>query len=223
MNKLGANLGAAFRDVAKPQSGLLLQEFSAIVHVQGMHFQRCQTDEKARSGKILFVVFVIPDHMAHVLAQKALDALVKFLPPIDVLLIHSPGPVGLFWLWLERGDRFRFLVIKRDVGDQIPNNGKGFHRSNSNQLAGFKKVHACHAHESGLAVDLGTARSAFTGLTVPPDCQVIRPGSLDGMNEVKNNHSFFRRNAIFPKCPTCAVAAPTRIMTMRVAIIVDPR
>jgi hypothetical protein len=33
MNLLRANLGAALRDVAKTQSGLLLQEFSAIVGI----------------------------------------------------------------------------------------------------------------------------------------------------------------------------------------------
>ena len=40
------------------------------------------------------VLVVIAQHVAHVLAQKALDALPEFLHAVDVLLLHAPRAVG---------------------------------------------------------------------------------------------------------------------------------
>jgi len=58
---------------------------------------------------------VVTDHVADVLAQEALDALVKLLDAIDVLLHHTVAAVGLWRLEPERRDLLGLLVVVGDV------------------------------------------------------------------------------------------------------------
>ena len=49
------------------------------------------------------VQVVIPEHVADVLAEEALDALPEFLDPVHVFLLHPPGAVRR--VGLARGER----------------------------------------------------------------------------------------------------------------------
>ena len=57
-----------------------------------MHLERGDADEEARAGKTVVLV-VVAQHVAHVLAQEALDALAELLHAVDVGLLHAPGAV----------------------------------------------------------------------------------------------------------------------------------
>ena len=61
--------------------------------VDRVHLQVRGVDEEARTDE-LAVLVVIPQHVADVLAQEALDALAEFLNPVDVLLRDAPRAVG---------------------------------------------------------------------------------------------------------------------------------
>ena len=54
-----------------------------------MHFQPRGADEKARAAE-LFLLIVIAQDVADVLAQEAFDALAEFLHAVDVPLVHFP-------------------------------------------------------------------------------------------------------------------------------------
>ena len=53
-------------------------------------------------GVVRLVLLVVADHVAHVLAHEALDALAEFLAALDVDLLHPVGAVGLGLAGLER-------------------------------------------------------------------------------------------------------------------------
>src|SRR3990172_8868191 len=76
---LGADLGAAFRDVAEPETRLEPGEVLAVVGVQRVHVQLRQPHEEARAGEGRLVLLVVADDVADVLAQEALDALAELL------------------------------------------------------------------------------------------------------------------------------------------------
>src|SRR4030095_6583151 len=81
---LRADLGAALGDVAEPNASIVLDEARPVARVQGMHVEARQLNEIARPSERALLVLVIADHVAHVLAQEAFDALVELLDAIDV-------------------------------------------------------------------------------------------------------------------------------------------
>src|SRR3990167_11234437 len=85
--------------------------------------------------------------MADVLTQEALDAFVKLLDAVDILLKHPPGAVGLFGLWPEVWNGFCLLEVKRDVRNQVADQGKSFHRRHRDRLARLEEVHPGHAQD----------------------------------------------------------------------------
>src|SRR5437870_11025551 len=85
---LRADLGAALGDVAVPEPRAIAEQLSPVVGVERVHLERCVPDEQARTGKARLVLLGVADHVAHVLAEEALDALVELLDPVDVLLLH---------------------------------------------------------------------------------------------------------------------------------------
>ena len=91
-----ADLRAALGDVAIADPLLPSQFLDPIFRVERMHFERGGVNEKARPDELVVHVMVA-QHMADVLAKKALDAFAEFLHAIDVLLCHPPRAVGGIW------------------------------------------------------------------------------------------------------------------------------
>ena len=89
LDVLGAHLGAALGDVALAQALLLLEELAPVVDVEGVHLQLGRAGEEPRTGVGRLVLLVVPDDVAHVLAQVALDALAELLAPLHVDLLHA--------------------------------------------------------------------------------------------------------------------------------------
>src|SRR5438105_2126936 len=116
---LGADLGAALGDVAEPDPRVLLDEASAVAGVQRMHVEARDLDEEARPGEHPLLVLVVANHVADVLAQEALDALVELLNAIDVLLHHPVGAIGLRRLETKRRHLLGLLVVEGHVGHEV--------------------------------------------------------------------------------------------------------
>src|SRR5438477_4763296 len=76
---LGAYVGAALRDVAIAETVLRTDELGPVVRVERVHLERREADEEARTREALLVLVVVADDVAHVLAEKALDAFVELL------------------------------------------------------------------------------------------------------------------------------------------------
>src|SRR5262245_2003214 len=91
VNVLRAHRGAGLGDVAIADAVLVLERPSASAEVQRIHFERGGIDEMSRSDERV-EHSMIAQHVAHVLAQEALDALAEFLNAFDVDLPHSPRP-----------------------------------------------------------------------------------------------------------------------------------
>ena len=78
---------------------------------------------------------MLAQHVADILAQKTLDALAKFLHAVDVRLRHAPRAIGCIGrTGLELLDLLFHPEIPRDVGHQIADQRKGFHRLDSHGL-----------------------------------------------------------------------------------------
>ncbi len=75
-------------------------------------------------------------------------------------------------------------------------------------------VHAGHAHEAGLAVDLDRTRTTLTGLAVPATGEVGRFGCLDAVNDVENDFAFVLLQRVALKVATRGVASP-RLVGLR--------
>src|SRR5205823_6632768 len=72
---------------------------------------------------------VIAQHMAHVLAEEAFDALAEFLDPLDVGLRHAPCTVRRIGAaGLELPDARLRPEVPRDVGHEILDRVKRAHR-----------------------------------------------------------------------------------------------
>ena len=58
-----------------------------------MHFERGGIDKQTRADELIVLV-VLAQHVAHVLAEEALDAFAELLHALHVRLLHAPGAVG---------------------------------------------------------------------------------------------------------------------------------
>src|SRR3712207_8529467 len=63
--------------------------------VERVHVELGQPDEEPRPGEGGLVLLVVPDDVAGVLAEPALDALAELLRPVDVDLLHPVVAVGV--------------------------------------------------------------------------------------------------------------------------------
>src|SRR5258708_32586375 len=88
----GTNLCAAFGDVTIADAREVVEIFGPILGVERVHFEGRRVNKKSRPDKFL-MLFMIPEDVAHILAQKTLDTLAKLLHAVYVLLLHSPGAV----------------------------------------------------------------------------------------------------------------------------------
>src|SRR5258705_1674497 len=89
MNVFGADFRATFCDVTKADSELFLHQLSPIQAVERVHLQAGYANEKAWTTKVLFLV-MIPQHMADVLTEEALDTFTELLDAVDIALVHLP-------------------------------------------------------------------------------------------------------------------------------------
>src|SRR6266536_1691933 len=144
---LGTHLGAALGDVAEADAALLPDELAPVVGVERVHLQLGVADEHARPREARLVLLVVADHVADVLAQEALDALVELLCPVDVPLLHPVGAVGLLGAGLEGRHALGHLVVEGDVGDQVADDREGLDRGDRDGLGGVEEVQAGHAQQ----------------------------------------------------------------------------
>src|SRR5438552_2846078 len=160
-----------------------------------MHVEARDLDEEARPGERALLVVVVANHVAHVLAQEALDALVELLDAIDVLLHHPVGAIGLRRLEAQRRHLLGLVVVEGHVGDEIADQREGPDRRHRDRVARPEQVHPRHAHEPWLAVDLGAARAALAGLAVPATGKVVGLSRLDPVDHVEDDHALLVRDA----------------------------
>src|SRR6266550_1626000 len=102
--------------------------------------------------------------MADILAKEAFDALTKLLHAINVLLIHFPLSV---WTRRKRRDFAVYLVVPGDIGYEVFDHRKRFHRPDSNGLVQRQRVHARLASQTRAAIYLRRTRATFSGFAVP--------------------------------------------------------
>src|SRR5262245_7837913 len=202
-----ADLGAALGDVAEAATSVVLDEARPVARVQGMHVEARQLDEEARPRERALFLVVIADHVADVLAQEALDALVELLNAIDVFLHHPVGAVGLRRLQAERRHLLGLLVVVGHVRHEVADQREGADRRHRDRLARLEQIHPGHAHETRLAVDLGAARAALAGLAVPPASQVLSLGRLDLVDHVEDDHPLLGLDRVVLQAAARGVAA----------------
>src|SRR5881296_67544 len=205
VDRLGTDLGAALGDVAVADAGLLLQVAAARGGIERVHLEARDAYKEARAGEGVRAL-VVAQHVAHVLAEEALDALAELLHPVDVLLLHAPGAVGLRRLRLEGRDAPVDLVVPRDVGHQVLDDREGLHGGDRDRLAGGELVHARHAQEAWPAVHLGAARAAPPRLAVPAAGEVARQVGLHVVHGVEDDHALVLRHRVVLEGARLAVA-----------------
>src|SRR5215217_297004 len=205
---LGADLGAALGDVAEAEAHLGAEQLAAVAGLQGVHLQLGVADEHARAGEAGLVLLVVTDDVADVLAQEALDALVELLHPVDVLLGHPVGAVGLAGAGGERRDPLGYLEVEGHVGDQVADDREGAQGGDGDRLVPLEDVQAGHAEQAGAAVDLGRAGAALAGLAVPAHGQVAGLGGLDAVDGVQHHLAVLAGHGVVAQLAAGLVAAP---------------
>src|ERR1051326_1328216 len=116
---LGAYGGAALGDVAVADALRGAQLVPPVERVERMHLQRRRVHQVAGPDELLVQV-VVPEDMADVLAEEALDALPELLHPVHVLLLHPPGAVGgVGRARRELPDPLLHPEVPAHVGDQV--------------------------------------------------------------------------------------------------------
>src|SRR5438034_1324769 len=85
-NLFRADLGAALCDVAQADAQFLAEQPSARCAVHGVHLQTRDAHKKARPRE-LFLLVVLAQNVANVLAEKTFDALAELLDAVHVSLV----------------------------------------------------------------------------------------------------------------------------------------
>ena len=208
LDVLRADLGAALGDVAHADAVLGLGVAAAVELVGRVHVELGQPDEEPRAGEGFLVVLVVTDHVAHVLAHEALDALAELLAALHVDLLHPQLARLGAGRRRERRHLPRLGVVERHVGDQVPDDREGPQRGHRDRLGLGEGVHPGHAHQPGLAVDLGAAGAALAGLAVPADGQVRGLGRLQPVDDVEDDLALVHLDLELLQHAAGVVAAP---------------
>src|SRR5579884_1292966 len=152
---------------------------------------------------------VLTQHVAGILTQETLDALAEFLDPIHLVLAHAPGAVGSVRRpGPKRRDHLVDLVVPRDIRHQVLDDRERLHRLKLHRGIWRQGVHARHAHEARLAVDLGRARATFARLAVPATGQVVGLRGLDLVYRVEHHHPLGDLALVRPKLSPGRIASP---------------
>ncbi len=188
--RLRADLRATLGDVAVAHAVGGAQLRQPVLGVERMHLERGHVDEEPRADELVLLV-VIAQHVADVLAQKALDTLAEFLHAVDIRLLHAPGAVRRVRRpRLERLDLLLDLVVPGHIGHEVFDVRKRPHRLDGHRLIERQLVQPRHAHEARIPVDLGRTRAALAGLAVPAARQIGGLRRLDGVDGVEHDHAF---------------------------------
>lgn len=151
---LGADFRATLSNVAVSDAVALLEIAHAILGIQRVHLKRRVVHDEAGADEFIVLVMVAQD-MADILAEETLDALSELLHSIDIHLEHRPRTICIVGLSrLERLDLLLDAEVPTDIGHQIPDGRERLDRLNSHFGIGWQRVHARHAHEARLPVDL---------------------------------------------------------------------
>jgi len=202
-NLLGTDLRATFGDVAKTEAELILEKAGAVEGVEGMHFETGDSNEEARAGEMLLLVVFAKD-MAHILAEKAFDALSKLLHAVHIELRDFPFDAG------ARSESRDFpvdTVVPGNVGDKVFDSGKGFHGEDGDGLVLRELVHARLTSQARAAVDFSGAGATLPSFAVPADGEVRSEVSLNVMERVKDNHAGRDGHAIVDSLSIVRIAA----------------
>src|SRR5260370_2016421 len=191
-NLLGTNLRAAFRDVAKSETELILQQPGAVAAVERMHFESGDSNEETRTCELFFLV-VFAKNMTDVLAEKAFDALAELLYAVHVQLGNFPfhSLTGL-----ERRDFAVDTIVPGNVGDKVFDSGKRFHGQDGDGLVLREIVHQRLPGQPGPAVDFRGAGAALPGFAIPADGEIGSEVPLNVVERVENDHARRDRDAI---------------------------
>src|SRR6478736_1077630 len=209
LDVLGADLGAALRDVAHPDALFVAGEVRTVfARVERVHVELGRTDEETGSGERLLVVLVVTHDVAGVLAEEALDALAELLRALDVDLLH-PVVAGRHPLGRgERRDLAGLRVVEGHVGHEVADDREGTHRRHGDRLGLGERRHPGHAQQPRHAVDLGAARTALAGLAVPTHREVTRLGGLDAVDDVEHDLALVDLDGVVDELAAVGVAAP---------------
>jgi hypothetical protein len=168
-----------------------------------MHFEAGDSNEEARARELLLLVVFAKD-VAHILAEKAFDALAKLLDAVDIELgdfpLHSLAG-------FESRDFAVDTVIPGNVGDKVFDCGKGFHGQDGDGLVLREIVHARFASQARAAVDFRGTGTALSRFAIPADGEVRSEVALNVMERVEDNHAGGDGNAIVEGLPAIRIAA----------------
>src|SRR5918911_1796570 len=131
-------------------------------------------------------------HVADILTTEALDAPLRLVEALYVLLVHREGRLLAGG---ERCDPARNLVVPRDVGDEVLYDRKG-PQGVDPYLPSLELLDARLAHQLGPAVDLRAARAAVGCLAVPAHRQVACLVRLYVENRVEDDHPLDQRQFV---------------------------
>src|SRR5215831_14133658 len=129
-----AGLGAALGDGAVAQAEVVLGDLPAVGGVGRVHLQFRDPHQEPGAGEGALVLRVVADHVAHVLAQEALDALAELLRALHVDLLHPELARADRGIRGERGDLPRLGEVERHVGDEVPDHREGAQRGDRDGL-----------------------------------------------------------------------------------------
>src|ERR671916_980945 len=202
MDVYRADLGAALGYVAVPEAVVLLEVGKPVGLVHRVHLQPLVPDEEAWSCE-LGVLVVGSQDVADILAHKALDALLRFVEALDILLVHGEGRL---LAGPERLDALRDLIVPGDVGDQVLYDGESTHGTYV-YLSPIVLLDASLAKQLGPAVDLGATRAAVGRLAVPAHRKIGGLLCLDREYCVEYDHALDQRYLVLDLLAALHVAA----------------
>jgi hypothetical protein len=168
-----------------------------------MHFEACDSNEETWARELLFLVVFAKD-VAHILAEKAFDALAKLLDAVDIELGDFPFRS---FAGLEGRDFAVDTIVPGNVGDKVFDAGKGFHGKDGDGLVLRKIVHTCFASQARAAVDFRGTGTALPRFAIPADGEIRSKMSLNVMECVEDNHAGSDRNTVVHRLPAVRIAS----------------
>src|SRR5699024_5940241 len=182
-----AHLRAALGDVAVAHAELFLGDLAPVGGVPGMHLQFGHAHEVTGPGEVFLVLLVVTDHVAHVVAQEALDAFAELLAALDIFLLHTEVTGCGIRGRGERGDLACLVIVEGHIAHQVPYDGEGLEGDDRDDLVGLEDAHPGHAGQPWHAVDLHRTRAALARLAVPAHRQVGDLGGLEPKQYVEDD------------------------------------
>ena len=108
----------------------------------------------------------------------------------------------------ERANLSCLLVVERDVGDEIADDGERTHRGDRDGALRGQRRHTRHAEQPRTTVDLCTAGTALACLAVPTNREVGRLRGLQAMDHIEDNLTLVDLDVVVPEVATLGIAAP---------------